>query len=56
VPKWKAAVPETKARHIVAIHNAHYHKLMKSLSPVRLDRRKTGVNTADFGRFPKRIF
>jgi hypothetical protein len=56
VPKWKAVVPETKALYIVAACFGHYHALMKSLSPVRLDRRKTGVNTADFGRFPKRIF
>jgi hypothetical protein len=40
---------ETKAQDVVVHISRDYQWLKKSENPVREDRRKTGVNTGDFG-------
>jgi hypothetical protein len=49
VPKWERWKKGRKAQHIVVKRIAYYQRLKKREKPVQADRRKTGVNTGDFG-------
>jgi hypothetical protein len=54
VPKWETENGARKAQYVVVVAAAGYKRLQKWVSPVRTDRRKTGVNTGDFGCLPKK--
>jgi hypothetical protein len=49
VPKWETGFQATKAQYVVVMVTRDYQRLQKRANPVRTNRRKTGVNTGDFG-------
>ena len=49
VPKWERANRGRKAQDVVVECRSDYQRQKKVVSPGRTDRRKTGVNTGDFG-------
>jgi hypothetical protein len=53
VPNWKRWNRGTKAQYVVVDGWENYQRMEKRERPGRADRRKTGVNTDDFGRFPQ---
>jgi hypothetical protein len=54
VPKWETVKNGTKAQHIGVSTFASHQRLEKAALPGRMDRRKTGVNTGDFGCFQQK--
>jgi hypothetical protein len=51
VPNWKIGKKGTEAQYIVVSGGDYYQRLQNWSEAAQTNRRKTGVNTGDFGRY-----